>query len=276
MAFRPEDIEPKKPRWQPAPKTPVEKPEVARQTIEEAQIYRRGVVTLRDIVAPTALAVDSSFIRLNDRFVRTVFVTEYPRYISVGWFAPIINYSVTMDISMYIYPVRADIILKQMRNKVGALEAEIIADHEKGAPRDPVKETALRDIEKLRDDLTQGIEKFFQFALYLTIYADTKEELDRVTDDIISLVGTKLVYARKVLYQAEQGFTSTVPMGYDELQITFNMNTSPISSAFPFVSAELSSYNGILYGVNRHNNSLILFDRFSLQNGNMTVFATAG
>jgi conjugal transfer ATP-binding protein TraC len=276
MAFRPEDIEPSQNKNSGAARLPAEPTPQAKQTISEAQIYRRGVVTLRDIIAPTALAVESSFIRLNDKFARTIFVTEYPRYISIGWFAPIINFSSTMDIAMHIYPVRADVILKQLRNKVGALEAEIISDHEKGAPRDPIKETALHDVERLRDDLTQGIEKFFQFALYMTVYADTKEALDRVTDDIISLMGTKLVYARKVLYQAEQGFTSTVPMGYDELQITFNMNTSPISSALPFVSAELTSDNGILYGVNRHNNSLILFDRFSLQNANTVVFATSG
>ncbi|MFH0804780.1 MAG: ATP-binding protein, partial [Patescibacteria group bacterium] len=166
--------------------------------------------------------------------------------------------------------------LKQLRNKVGALEAQILGDAEKGAPRDPIRETALRDIEKLRDDLTQGIERFFQFALYTTIYADSKEDLDKISEKVESLFGSRLVYTKRVLYQAEQGFNSTLPLADDELAISFNMSTSPAASSFPFISSELTSDNGILYGINRHNNSLILFDRFSLQNANFVVFATSG
>ncbi len=245
-------------------------------TLEEEKIYREGVVTIRDIIAPSAFRVESSFVQLGDVFCRTLFVTAYPRYISIGWASPVINLSTTMDISMFFYPVKSAVILKQLKNKVGALEAQINADTEKGAPRDPIRETALRDIEQLRDNLTQGTEHFFQFCFYITVYAKDKEKLDQVSEDIENIFGGKLIITRKVLYQAEQGFNSTLPLGNDELYISFNMNSSPIAASFPFISAELTSDNGILYGINRHNNSLILFDRFSLQNANMVVFATSG
>lgn len=244
--------------------------------LEEEKRLRKGEYSIIDIIAPSALSVKPTYLELGTKFVRTIFVINYPRYISVGWFAPIINLNSRLDIAMYFYPVRSDVILKQLKKKVGNLEAQIIADAEKGAPRDPIRETALKDIERLRDELTQGIEHFFQFALYVTIYEESKKKLDQLTDDIEEMFGSKLVYSKKVLYQAEQGFLSTLPLANDELQITFNMNTSPCASSFPFVSSELTSDRGILYGINRHNNSLILFDRFSLQNANTVVFATSG
>jgi type IV secretory pathway VirB4 component len=222
------------------------------------------------------MQINPNFLMLGGKFVRTIFAVNYPRYISVGWFAPVINLNSTFDVAMFFYPVQSAIILKQLRKRVGVLEAQIISDAEKGAARDPLRETALRDIESLRDALTQGTEKFFQFALYVTVYADKKEELDRLTDEVENIFGSRLVYSKRVFYQAEQGFNSTLPLCNDELYITFNMNSSPIASSFPFISSELTSDNGILYGINRHNNSLILFDRFSLQNANSVVFATSG
>jgi len=245
-------------------------------SLEEEKMYRLGTVNIRDLIAPAAFNVEANFLKLGDIYCRTIFIMDYPRYISIGWSSPIINLSMTMDIAMFFYPVKASIILKQLKNKVGALEAQISADAEKGAPRDPIRETALRDIEGLRDDLTQGVEHFFQFAFYVTIYSKTKEGLDQFSEDIENIFGSRLITSRKVLYQSEQGFDSTLPLGNDELSIAFNMNSSPIAASFPFISAELTSDNGILYGINRHNNSLILFDRFSLQNANMCVFAQAG
>lgn len=245
-------------------------------SLEEEKVYREGVVSIRDLIAPAAFNVEPNFLQLGDIFCRTIFVVSYPRYISIGWSSPIINLSITMDVAMFFYPVKAEVILKQLRNKVGAIEAQLSADREKGAPRDPLRETALRDAEELRDNLTQGVEHFFQFAFYATIYAESKEKLDQISEDIEGIFGSKLITSRKVFYQSEQGFNSTLPLCNDELTISFNMNSSPIAASFPFISAELTSDDGILYGINRHNNSLILFDRFSLQNANMVVFATSG
>jgi type IV secretory pathway VirB4 component len=244
--------------------------------LEEERIYRKGVASIKDLIAPASMVVEPSFVRLGDVYCRTLFVVTYPRYVTVGWASPIINLSAQLDIAMFFYPIKADIVLKQLKRKVGVLEAQISSDAESGKPRDPINETALRDIEQLRDDLTQGIEHFFQFAFYCTFYSKDKDELERVTSSVESTFASMLIYTRRSYFQAEQGFNSTLPVGNDELQITFNMSTSPIASSFPFTSAELTSDNGILYGVNRHNNSLIIFDRFSLQNANAVIFATSG
>jgi hypothetical protein len=248
----------------------------AEELVSEEKVFRRGLLSINELIAPESMEVTPHYLKLGGKFLRTIFVISYPRYISVGWFAPVINLNSTFDIAMYFYPVKSGIILKQLKKKVGALEAQIIADAEKGSPRDPIRETALRDIEALRDALTQGTEKFFQFALYVTLYSDTIEELDRMSDVVEDMFGARLVYSKRVYYQSEQGFNSTLPLNNDELYIAFNMNSSPVASSFPFVSSELTSDNGILYGINRHNNSLILFDRFSLQNANSVVFATSG
>ncbi len=251
-------------------------PEQTREIILSEEALRQGEVTIHDLVAPAAMQVNSSYLELSGLFVRTLFAIEYPRYISIGWFAPILNFSSTLDIAMFFYPVEAEIILKQLRNRAGNLEAQLSANQEKGAPRDPVLETGLRDIEKLRDDLTQGIEHFFQYALYVTLYAKSREELDTTTEKIESLFGGRLVFTRRALYQTEPGFNSTLPLGNDELGVGFNMNSSPCASSYPFISSELSSDTGVLYGINRHNNSLVIFDRFSLPNANSVVFATSG
>ncbi|HTK04006.1 MAG TPA: DUF87 domain-containing protein [Candidatus Eisenbacteria bacterium] len=247
-----------------------------KELLEEERIYRKGVVSIKDIVAPAGLKIEPTYLVLNETFVRTVFVVSYPRYISLGWFSPIVNMNHPLDVAMFFYPVKPEVILKQLKKKVGTLEAQILSDAEKGAPRDPIQETALRDIEDLRDSLSQGTEHFFQFALYVTVYGTDKKDLDKQTEDVEALFGGKLIYTKRVFYQSEQGFNSTIPQGNDELMITFNMNSSPVASSFPFISADLTSDNGILFGINRHNNSLVLFDRFSMQNANYIVFATSG
>lgn len=263
-------------------KAPQSKDEVKKEqqeerlALEEERIYRKGVASIKDLIAPASMKIEPSFVRLGDTFVRTLFIVTYPRYVTVGWASPIINLSAQLDIAMFFYPIKADVILKELKRKVGVLEAQISMDAEGGKPRDPISETALRDVEQLRDDLTQGIEHFFQFGFYCTFYSRDPDELERLSRQVETTFGSMLIYTKRAYYQAEQGFNSTLPVGNDELMITFNMSTSPIASSFPFTSAELTSDNGILYGVNRHNNSLVIFDRFSLQNANAVIFATSG
>ncbi len=250
--------------------------EEGKEKIEAEKVFRKGISSIKDLISPSSVKIVSDHMELGGKYVRTLFVTTYPRYISVGWFEPIIDYAATIDISMYFYSLESKEILKQMRNKVGVLQAQLMSDTEKGAPRDPMREVALGDLEQLRDSITQGTEKFFQFGLYVTLYADDKEKLEDLTKKIEDLIGTKGIYTRRAIWQSEQGFNSTLPLANDELEVGFNMQSSACASSFPFVSAELTSDHGILYGINRHNNSLILFDRFSLQNANSAVFATSG
>ena len=244
--------------------------------LEAEKIYRQGRISIKDLIAPSAMKVESSFLRLGDKYLSTIYIIAYPRYIGVGWFASVINYSIPLDVAIYYYPVASEKILKKLRNKVGNLEAQLMADSEKGAPRDPTRQTALSDIESLRDSLTQGTEKFFQTGFYITVYADNKETLTKRVETIENIFGSKLIFTKRSLFTTKQGFNSTLPLGNDELYIVNNMNSSPASASFPFISSELTSNDGILYGINRHNNSLILFDRFSLQNANAVVFATSG
>ncbi|MBI4599726.1 hypothetical protein HY732_02285 [Candidatus Uhrbacteria bacterium] len=276
MAFRPIAKAVKKAPTQEKKVLAQKKEEEQKQTIAEELAYRRGLVAVKDLISPASFEVQPSYVRVGAKYARTVFVIGYPRYINVGWFAPIINYAASFDISIFFAPLGTPLVLKQLRNKVGRVEAEISSGQEKGKPRDPMAETALRDMERLRDDLTQGIEHFFTVGVYMTLLANSLEELDKLTEDIEGLFGSKLIFTKRVYYQAEQGFNSTLPLCNDEVAIGFNMNTSPAAAAFPFISSDLTSDNGILYGINRHNNSLILFDRFSMQNANEVVFATSG
>jgi len=268
--FDPQQVQPTPVRPQAAPSRP------EAELITSEKVLAQGEVKIRDIIAPASMRVQADHLELNGLFVRTLFVTTFPRYITVGWFSPVINLSSTVDISLFFYPVSSDIILNQLKKKVGNLEAQLIEDKEKGAPRDPLRETALRDIEQLRDAITQGVEHFFQHAIYVTLYAQDLKSLNQLTERVELLFGSKMIATRRSLWQMEQGFNSTLPLANDELGVSVNLNTSPAASSFPFVSSDLTSDSGILYGINRHNNSLILFDRFSLQNANSVVFASSG
>jgi len=240
------------------------------------KIYREGLTSVMDLIAPAALKVNSAYLEIGDSFAKTVFVTAYPRYLQTSWFSPIINLDMPMDISMFIHPIDTTEILKSLRRSITQVESQIHLEAEAGKVRDPVLETARQDIEDLRDKLQQGTERFFKFGLYLTVYGSSKEEVEKSVQFIESLLESRLVYVKEAVFRTEQGFVSTLPIANDELGVGNNMNSSPLATTFPFVSSDLSSNTGILYGINRHNNSLILFDRFQMENANMVIFAKSG
>lgn len=240
------------------------------------KIFEAPAIGVKDIIAPPSIVLVSDHLKLGNRFAKSFFIFSYPRYLSTAWFSPIINLDTPMDIGFHIHPIDTGMILKQLRKKVTEVVAEITEREEKGLIRDPALETAYRDLEDLRDRLMTAQEKMFKFGLYLTVYGDTEKELREIETTLRSILEARLIYIKPALYQQKEGFNSCLPYGLDQIQVHTSMNTDPLSSIFPFVSFDLSSNEGILYGVNRHNNSLILFDRFSLENSNFVVFAKSG
>ncbi|MEK7575863.1 MAG: DUF87 domain-containing protein, partial [Patescibacteria group bacterium] len=240
------------------------------------EIYETGILQLKDIIAPSALEVGSSSIKLGEKIIRSFFVISYPRFLASSWFSPVINLDRVFDISLFVHPIDTSSILKQLQRKVAEVQAQIHTRQEKGLVRDPVLDTAFQDLEDLRDKLQQATEKLFNFGLYVTIYADDLDELNKIETEIRSILESKLIYIKPALFQQLDGFLSSLPLCQDKLLVHTKLNSSPISSMFPFVSFDLSSDRGILFGVNRHNNSLVLFDRFSLENYNSVVFAKSG
>ncbi len=250
--------------------------QLAREQNEVEQAFMKGITTLRDLIAPSSLEIHSSHFRLGTKYGRTLYVYGYPRQIYTGWLSSLINIDEVLDVSMFIYPVDSQVVMNNLRKKVTQLEASQSINNEKGRVRDPGLEAAISDAEELRDQLQVGAERFFRYGLYVTLYADSLDELAFVQHKIETLFGQQMVFSKVASSQQEQGLNSTIPQMADQLQIRRNMNTGAISTSFPFTSADLTQEDGILYGINMHNNGLVIFDRYSLENANMVVFAKAG
>lgn len=243
---------------------------------EAAKSFQEGITSINHIIAPDSMEINFDKLKISGMHARTFFVYNYPRFIDSNWLSPVINIDATMDISMFVYPIDNAKIMRFLRNKVTQISAQVHLNQEKGLVRDPALEAAFQDAEELRDELQRGSEKFFHFALYYTIYTDDEKKLDQLSKQIQSVFGGRLVLAKPANMQMEHAYNSTLPLATDEIGVFRNMNTSPLSSTFPFTSSDLTSNEGILYGINRHNDSLIIFDRYKLPNANSVIFATSG
>lgn len=248
----------------------------AREQHEVEKAFMKGVSDFRDFIAPSSLEIESGHFRLGTEYARAFYVYGYPRQLFTGWLSSIVNLDEEIDLSMFIYPVESQVVLENLRKKVSQLEAGLQIDAEKGRVRDPGKQAAIIDAEQLRDSLQIGEERFFRLGMYFTIYSKSLEELEIIQHKVETILGQQLVYSKPATVQMEQGLNSTLPQMTDQLMVRRNMNTGALSTSYPFTSADLTQENGILYGINMHNSGLVLFDRFTLENANMVVFAKSG
>ncbi|MFA6184567.1 MAG: ATP-binding protein [Candidatus Shapirobacteria bacterium] len=238
--------------------------------------FTQGLVTTKDIIAPSALEVDFNHIRIDNKYYRTLFVAAYPRFVGINWLSSLINFDSSLNISMFIYPTDGKEVLDDLRRKITEMEAELSTDIQRGRLINPATQAKLEDALNLQANLVKGEERFFQFGLYVTITADSIVELDRVNKNLEAALGSLLIISKKATLQMEDGFVSTLPICQDRLAVSRNMDTTSLATTFPFVSSDLSDDQGIMYGINMHNGSLVIFDRFSMPNYNSVVFAMAG
>jgi type IV secretory pathway VirB4 component len=253
----------------------VVQPEIKPRVISPNLAISQGY-PIQDVIAPQLIEEDFDYVKVNEVYFRTLFVGGYPRFVAPGWLEPIVNFDSSLDISFYIYPVDGKSVLDDLRRKIAEMEAELSTDIERGKIVDPVTQAKLEDAKSLQEQLVKGVERFYEFSFYITIPASSVEELNHVTKQIESQLGSLLIVSKHALLDMQDGFLSTAPFGMDRLNITRNMDTTSVATTFPLTSTELSSDRGILYGINSQNESFIIFDRFSLENGNMVIFATSG
>ena len=243
---------------------------------ENKKPFEQGLVTTKDIIAPASLEVDFNDIRIDNKYYRTLFVVAYPRFVGINWLSSLINFDAALSISMYVYPTDGKEILDDLRRKITEMEAEISSDIQRGRLVNPATQAKLEDAMNLQADLVKGEERFFQFGLYITIFSESKEEVEKINKNLEAALGSLLIVSKRATLQMEDGFITGLPIASDRLDITRNMDTTSLATTFPFVSSDLSDDKGIMYGINIHNGSLVIFDRFSMPNYNSVVFAMAG
>ncbi len=233
-------------------------------------------LTLADVIAPQEIEVDFNSVRINERLYRSFFVSNYPRYIDPDWLEPLINFDHSLSISMFIYPSNSKTVLDDLKRKIAEMEATIATDIDRGHVINPAVQVALDDARDLQEQLVKGSERFFRLGLYITVPAQNKEELTNASKLVEATLASLSITARLTSLQMEDTFISTLPLGIDLLNLNHNMDTTSLATTFPFTTSELTANEGIMYGINEHNDSLIVFDRFSLENANSVVFAKSG
>lgn len=238
--------------------------------------YREALAFVKDAIAPSMMKIDATKLQIGDTYVRTFFTYAYPDFLEGNWLGPLINWDVKFDMSMFIYPIESAYIMKYLRKRLTELHSERSINMDKGLINDPALDAQIQDVEELRSSLTRGQERYFHFSIYISIYADSEEQVKKLSITLDTLLSGRNILTKQAFLRSEQGFIATGPFARDEVGIYRNISTKGLSTTFPFTSNSLSQDDGILYGINTHNNSLIIFDRFRTENANMVVFAKSG
>ncbi len=253
-----------------------EQKKIAPQNAPPIRTIQRGTTSVPDIIAPSSVEVDFNHIRVGEKYYKTLFVVGYPRFVSPNWLQPLIEFDHSMNVSMFIYPTSSSDVLSDLRRKIAEMEATISSQAEEGLEIDPKVKASLEDALAVQEELAKGMERFFQFSLYITLSSDSLKDLNEASKKLGSTLNSILVLPKTATLQMEEGFKSSIPIGQDMLYVTRNMDTTSLASTFPFTSAMLAQDKGIMYGINQQNGSLIIFDRFSLENANEVVFGKSG
>lgn len=246
------------------------------KTSQTHQKFGSGLTSIQDVIAPPSIEVDFSHLKIGRLFYRTLFIAGYPRYVDANWLDPLINFHHPLIVSMFIYPINGKDVLDDLKRKIGEMEAEITTDLEQGKIANISTQVQLEDARSLQEQLAKGSERFFQYGLYVTFSSENEKELETITKQIQSTLGSLLIVSKPTTLQMEDGFKTTLPLCQDKIQVHRNMDTTSLATTFPFTSSELTDNKGIMYGINAHNESLIIFDRFSMENANSVIFAKSG
>ncbi len=250
--------------------------ESAKDILKEERNYKEGLIKVLDFISPSALGINASHIQIGEAYCRIYFISTYPQTLSIGWLSGVVNIDMPLDVSIFLHPVDTGKIIKTLRKKAAQIQSELNIESRKGLVRDPTLELAFENVENLRDTLQEGSERVFKVGIYISIFAKSLKKLNKQGELLETILNARLIYTKKAIFRMKEGFYSTLPFCEDKLMSGVDLNTAPLSTSFPFISSDVTSNKGILYGVNRHNNSLILFDRFSMENANMVIFAKSG
>ncbi len=229
-----------------------------------------------DLISYSGLEEKSSYLIIDDAFIRTLLISGYPYIASSGWLNNLINFNHNLDISYQISKVNGEVALPKLQRKITELESTKRSMLKTGRIIGPEISDPLNSAISLRDKIIRGQEKLFQLSIYITIRAKTLSELEQHTKLIETLLSTKMFYSKIARYQQLEALDSVLPKAEDILEQKRNLDSSSIALTFPFISSELVQESGILYGINRSNNSLVILDRFNLNNANSIIFAQSG